>query len=102
MTALVLNWRRACEADVLACGGKGYHLAKAPSRWLSLPCIPARYVGIVPPHRGPWLLRPHGDAVVLVCHGPDNLTQSPPITNQQELPWWYDGHDSPVAQNARD
>jgi hypothetical protein len=32
MTALILNWRQACEADVLACGGKGYHLAKAPSR----------------------------------------------------------------------
>ena len=28
MTALMLNWRQACEAGVLACGGKGYHLAK--------------------------------------------------------------------------
>jgi pyruvate,water dikinase len=28
MTALILNWRRAYEAGVLSCGGKGYHLAK--------------------------------------------------------------------------
>jgi hypothetical protein len=28
MTALILNWFQACEAGVLACGGKGYRLAK--------------------------------------------------------------------------
>jgi pyruvate,water dikinase len=28
MTALILNWRRAYEAWVSSCGGKGYHLAK--------------------------------------------------------------------------
>jgi hypothetical protein len=28
MTALILNWPQACEAGALACGGKGYHLAK--------------------------------------------------------------------------
>ena len=28
MTALILNWRRAYEAGVLSCGGKGYRLAK--------------------------------------------------------------------------
>jgi phosphoenolpyruvate synthase/pyruvate phosphate dikinase len=28
MTARILNWRQTCETGALACGGKGYDLAK--------------------------------------------------------------------------
>jgi hypothetical protein len=27
MTTLILNWHQACEAELLTCGGKGYHCA---------------------------------------------------------------------------